>query len=253
MKVAALVVGMVALVACSKEPPAIQADRVVTTYAEQLPAMRAERRSVLVIEPPPVVQKIAREECRIGTRVSCMPTMGGADDGESGGPYRYCMRGADGLGHYSWASCNTPLAFAPGNAPVAFTRVATDFHIGEADRTEWVSAQTPWLGLDRNGNGVIDSERELFAGFKPLAALDVNGDGVLDKHDPAFGELVFWSDANQDKTCTPSELRRVAAEIARIPLAASEATPQLGSYEGETVAVDGGRIVDVYLAADASR
>ncbi|MDF1561533.1 MAG: hypothetical protein P1V51_00740 [Deltaproteobacteria bacterium] len=94
---------------------------------------------------------------------------------------------------------------APGRTPVL--------------RTDWPSAVTPWLALDRDGDGAITSGQELFGsavlidgrpaanGFEALAALDANGDGQIDRRDPAFYRLLLWADANGDRRSQPAELR----------------------------------------------
>ena len=75
----------------------------------------------------------------------------------------------------------------------------------------WVSASDGFLVLDRNGDGVINSGRELFGqgtlladgstaktGYEALGALDTNQDGVIDINDAEFAKLQVWQDVNQD-------------------------------------------------------
>lgn len=239
--------------ACGSSQKSIRAERIRHRVASDRAAMMVEDRSYLPRppEPPP------RIECEIGQRRSCgrlMPRLKMADAEEEGerGPYMYCVKRKDGSQVYSHSSCNTPLVIAFDDAPITFTDARADFRIGLSDRTEWVSAATPWLALDRNGNGIIDSERELFAGFEALAALDANHDGLVDRHDPAFGELVLWADRDQDKRGTPDELTPLGFALSVLhdgQGAAVKATAD--SFEGETAALPTrpGRIVDVYLAA----
>lgn len=76
---------------------------------------------------------------------------------------------------------------------------------GFAELTGWVGTDDGLLVRDLDGNGIIDSGRELFGsetllpnglkatnGFEALRELDTNSDGVIDTADSAFGELRVW-------------------------------------------------------------
>ena len=140
-------------------------------------------------------------------------------------------------------------------APVLFDHNADGIRTG----TGWVAPDDAWLVLDRDGNGSIDSGRELFgvdtqitvtetvngvlstvtrnatSGFEALRTLDANGDGQFDAQDAAFGQVQLWRDLNQDGISQADELSLLADHnIVSIGLTpASTATTNLGN--GNTV------------------
>ncbi len=95
---------------------------------------------------------------------------------------------------------------------------------GFAERTGWVGRDDGLLVRDRNGNGHIDSGRELFGnhtlratgaeaahGFQALADLDTNADGKMDASDPAFASLRVWRDTDGNGVSTMAELQSLTA------------------------------------------
>lgn len=155
--------------------------------------------------------------------------------------------------------CNTPLVISFDGAPVTFDHDLRSFAFhGDAVRTAWPTAATPWLAMDRNGDGVIDAGAELFGpqaknGFEALAELDDNHDGMIDARDAAFGSLVLWADRNADRKSTPDELTALASVVTAIPLSSRlDVRCSDGDCEGERGSAmmrDGqaAAVVDVYL------
>ncbi len=144
--------------------------------------------------------------------------------------------------------------------------------------TGWVKPDDGFLVLDRNGNGAIDSGRELFGdstlksngqfatdGFDALRDLDSNLDGKISSADAQFANLRVWRDLNQDGISQSGELFTLGSlNIASINVAStanSQVLPNgnqiadLGSYtktDGST-GVTGevsGSLGDINLATD---
>lgn len=108
-------------------------------------------------------------------------------------------------------------------------------------QTAWTAARSDeaWLVLDRNGNGTIDSGRELFGdstpqpqlqpgevknGFRALAVFDRldrggNNDGFINRDDTVFDDLRLWTDENHNGISEAGELRSLRdAGLKRIDL-----------------------------------
>ncbi len=146
---------------------------------------------------------------------------GGYDDESCG-----CLGGCEGGG------CSPIVVDVLGNG-FDLTNIAdgVDFDIdndGTLERHSWTSVNTDdaWLALDRDGNGLIDSGKELFGnvtpqppppsgeemqGFLALAMYDGpgyggNGDGKITRHDAIFDRLKLWQDTNQNGISESCEL-----------------------------------------------
>jgi Ca2+-binding RTX toxin-like protein len=141
------------------------------------------------------------------------------------------------------------VGIVQGGNPVLFDHDADGTRTG----TGWLQGDDAWLVLDRNGNGVIDSGRELFGvdtlisgtagtasavyarnGFEALSTLDANGDHVFNASDAAFTQVRLWRDLNQDGVSQANELSTLGSQnITGIGLTPSTTVTNLGN--GNTI------------------
>ena len=158
--------------------------------------------------------------CSAGSCVNCAPPA--CDPPQSWSP-QYCecytypspiLIDTDGSGfHLTSASEGVLFDFFGNGKPIQISWTAPGSTNG-------------WLALDRNGNGKIDSAKELFGniteqpqstdpnGFLALAVFDEpqnggNGDGIIDSHDAIWPKLLVWIDANHDGISQPEELHHL--------------------------------------------
>ncbi|MDO9226520.1 MAG: hypothetical protein Q7W53_10960, partial [Pseudomonadota bacterium] len=94
---------------------------------------------------------------------------------------------------------------------------------GFAELTGWAGKDDGLLVWDRNGNGMIDSGRELFGdrtllktgafaadGYAALAEWDDNKDGRIDANDAIWANLKLWRDADGDGYSANGELHALS-------------------------------------------
>ena len=128
------------------------------------------------------------------------------------------------------------LELLPASGAILFDHNADGIKTG----TGWVHPNDGFLVRDLNGNGVIDTGRELFGedtlksngalaaeGFDALRELDSNSDGQITNLDTAFNELKVWRDLNQDGISQANELSTLGQlNITSINTNGTDAGPQ---------------------------
>lgn len=120
------------------------------------------------------------------------------------------------------------IEISPLSGAITFDHNADGIRTG----TAWAGADDGLLAFDRNGNGLIDSGRELFGnntvlangqraadGYAALRDLDQNTSGAIDVADAVFSQLRVWRDLDQDGTTDAGELQSLQdAGITQISL-----------------------------------
>lgn len=109
----------------------------------------------------------------------------------------------------------------------AFTSVV-DFPLNPTGKTMWPEAGAPgaFIAIDRNGDGMIKTEDELFGnqgdkfknGFEALREFDSNKDKAIDAKDKDFAKLSLWFDKNGDGKVQKGELVPLKSTIVSVSL-----------------------------------
>lgn len=130
--------------------------------------------------------------------------------------------------------CNSPILIdvAGDGFDLTCAEEGVIFDLGFPQQLAWTTPDDDdgWLALDRNRDGVIDDEQELFGngtpqpqppagelgnGFEALAVFDRqdrggNENGLIDRGDAAFPRLRIWQDVNHNGISEPDELVKLA-------------------------------------------
>ncbi len=144
---------------------------------------------------------------------------------------------------------------------------------GMQESTAWAGSDDGFLVRDLDGNGRIDTGREMFGtntrlqngqlaanGYEALKDLDTNQDGVLDETDAAFSELRIWRDVNSNGWTDAGELMTLSeAGIASfntqwINSTTVDANGQLHAQVGTAIRTNGVSVstADVWFQVDTS-
>ncbi len=138
---------------------------------------------------------------------------------------------------------------------------------GINEQTGWVAADDGLLVLDKNGDGIINDNSELFGntvderdGFSNLANYDSNGDGVIDANDDIYSDLLVWQDLNSDGISDANEMLTLE-QIGIVSISLNAAQPDDLYIEGNWIShistfttADGEthEIVDAWFATDGN-
>lgn len=191
------------------------------------------------------IEGATKDACREGDKQVCGSQVQSSSSSSGASTttplYQQCEKNE--AGNLAWSKCpepdsqgnGTPLVLVFDGAPVTYGARPAPFDLfgdGASRATDWPTARTPWLAIDRDGNGRVDDGSELFGsmtrlgsglrarnGFEALAELDTNHDGVISAEDADFAKLVTWIDADGDRVSSLSELQPVSGSIVRIELA----------------------------------
>ena len=128
-----------------------------------------------------------------------------------------------------------PLAVNLDGAGVGLSGERTAFDLNGDGVDELISTLaegSAWLAQDVNGNGAIDSGRELFGpasgdGFRELAALDGDHNGWIDEGDAAYTRMGIWRDG-QFTSLEDAGIGALAAASIATPFTLKEGSDVLG-------------------------
>jgi hypothetical protein len=255
-------------------PPAISVPRPINPRELPPPVPTVRPRRTWFSQLSASQRRDVREVCQARKTDPCagmLPRPRGPNDGPDRmaallGQFSYEDR--DRVTKWCWNNvsqerCDTPLVIAFDEDPIALEPESDStfaFHPGIPVATRWPTDRTPWLALDRDGDGKITSGEELFGdstplgdgrtapdGFAALTALDANHDAVIDRRDPMFAALVLWADRDANRTTDPGELSPAAATIVSISLAPDRYASAKITWRDARGTLHDGVVWDIYL------
>ena len=150
----------------------------------------------------------------------------------------------------------SPIVLDLDNDGIETANVLTGTHFdhnanGFRELTGWVNPDDGLLVMDRDGNGTIDTGKELFGnqtllangtkaanGFQALAELDSNHDGKIDANDPAYSQLMVWQDIDGDGYSSADELYTLE-ELGIQNISTGYANTNITDVNGNTIKENG--------------
>ena len=130
---------------------------------------------------------------------------------------------------------------------------------GFKEKTGWISKDEGILTIDKNENGKIDNQSEMFGstsstGFEDLKSIDSNGDGIIDNNDTDFDKIRVWQDLNENGITDEGELKTLAeVGIQSINTTATDVNAIDNNNiitEKSTVVMTDGTVKDLYDVAN---
>mgnify|MGYP007011825613 CR=1 FL=1 len=159
---------------------------------------------------------------------------------------------------YSWASISSrtllaselqdPIVISLNGMPAQLTGDTFSFDLfntGVPVQLPNLAAQQFYLGLDKTGNGRIESGAELFGpstgeGFAELAAYDLDGNGFIDQQDAVWQDLYLWRPDGQQLSMAAAQIGAVSVQSVptRMPLFFEHSDQLAGMLQRSSVFVN---------------
>lgn len=159
---------------------------------------------------------------------------------------------------YSWASISSqtllaselqdPIVISLNGMPAQLkgdTYSFDLFNTGVPVQLPNLAAQQFYLGLDRTGNGRIESGAELFGprsgeGFAELATYDLDGNGFIDAQDAIWQDLYLWRPDGMQLSMADAELGAISVQSVptRMPLFFEGSDQLAGMLQRSSVFID---------------
>ena len=86
---------------------------------------------------------------------------------------------------------------------------------GFREKTSWISKKDALLVIDKDGDGKIKNQSEVFgkidmSGFEDLRQVDSNSDGIIDVKDIDFPKMFLWQDLDENGVVGNGELKSLS-------------------------------------------